>query len=79
MHIRYEDDVTVASQPFALGITVESLTAQSCDDNWMPKFMSWESGGTMFKLMELQALAVYWDMKADLLGDMPLGELAVRR
>ncbi|PNF41796.1 hypothetical protein B7P43_G02609, partial [Cryptotermes secundus] len=53
VHIRYEDDVTVPGQAFALGVTVESLTAQSCDDNWMPRFVGWDSGNTSFKLMEL--------------------------
>jgi vacuolar protein sorting-associated protein 13D len=61
VHICYEDDVTVPGQAFALGITVESLTAQSCDDKWMPRFVGWDSGNTSFKLMELSTFAVYWD------------------
>ena len=32
VHIRYEDDITIPGQLFALGVTIDSLTAQSCDD-----------------------------------------------
>ena len=79
VHIRYEDNVTVPGQVFALGVTIESLTAQSCDDKWMPRFVGWDSGNTSFKLMELSTLAVYWDELSEeqLLGGLSLGELAV--
>lgn len=64
---------------FALGVTIESLTAQSCDDRWMPRFVGWDSGDTSFKLMELNTFAVYWDKLSNdhLLGGLCLGELAV--
>jgi vacuolar protein sorting-associated protein 13D len=79
VHIRFEDDVTVPGQAFALGVTVESLTAQSCDDNWMPRFVGWDNGNTSFKLMELSTFAVYWDKLTDeqLLGNLSLEELTV--
>jgi hypothetical protein len=79
VHIRYEDAITVPGQVFALGVTIRSLTAQSCDDKWIPRFVGWDSGETSFKLMELSTLAVYWDKLTDdqLLGRLSLGELAV--
>lgn len=46
---------------FACGVRVESLTAQTCDENWTPKFLANSVQGTMFKLIELDRLAVYWD------------------
>ncbi|KAJ9601169.1 hypothetical protein L9F63_000689, partial [Diploptera punctata] len=79
VHIRYEDDITIPGQTFALGVTIESLTAQSCDEKWMPRFVGWDSGNTSFKLMELSTLAVYWDelSQEHMLGGLSLGELAV--
>jgi len=79
VHIRYEDDTTIPGQLFALGVTIDSLTAQSCDDKWMPRFVGWDSGNTSFKLIELSTFAVYWDDLTDgqLLGGLSLDELAV--
>jgi len=79
VHIRYEDDTTIPGQLFALGVTIDSLTAQSCDDNWMPRFVAWDSGNTSFKLIELSTFAVYWDdLTCDqLLGGLSLDQLAV--
>jgi vacuolar protein sorting-associated protein 13D len=79
VHIRYEDNVTVPGQAFALGLTIESLTAQSCDDKWMPRFVGWDSGDTSFKLMELSTFAIYWDKLTDdqLFGNLSLKELEV--
>lgn len=79
VHIRYEDDITVPGQLFALGVTVDSLTAQSCDDKWMPRFVGWDSGNTSLKLIELSTFAVYWDDLTDdqLLGGLSLDKLAV--
>ena len=79
VHIRYEDDTTIPGQLFALGVTIESLTAQSCDNKWMPRFVGWDSGNTSFKLIELNTFAVYWDKLTDdqLLGGLSLDELAV--
>jgi hypothetical protein len=79
VHIRYEDDATIPGQLFALGVTIDSLTAQSCDDKWMPRFVGWDSGNTSFKLIELSTFAVYWDNLTDdqLLGGLSLDELLV--
>ena len=66
IHIRYEDGLSCPGKTFACGVRVESLTAQTCDDNWMPKFMSSSGQGIMYKVLELQGLAVYWDTNTDL-------------
>jgi len=66
IHIRYEDGLSCPGRTFACGVRVESLTAQTCDDNWMPKFMSSSAQGIMYKVLELQGLAVYWDTNTDL-------------
>jgi vacuolar protein sorting-associated protein 13D len=79
VHFRYEDDTTIPGQLFALGVTIGSLKAQSCDDKWVPRFVEWNTENTSFKLIELSKFAVYWDnLTADhLLGGLSLDELSV--
>jgi vacuolar protein sorting-associated protein 13D len=62
VHIRYEDSITIPSNPFCCGVTIDSLTAQSCDVNWMPGFTSnWSQNEATFKLIELNSLSFYLD------------------
>lgn len=79
VHIRYEDDVTVSGENFVCGITIESLSMQSCDDKWIPKFTNREAGGSSFKLLELNMLSVYWDALHVEMGGLILNELAVSK
>lgn len=79
VHIRYEDtSITIPNQRFACGITIDSLTARSCDSNWMPGFSSsWTQTNATFKLVELSALSVYWQSLDDreTFGDVGIDEL----
>lgn len=79
MHIRYEDSVSIPNNAVAFGITMESLSAQSCDSNWCPGFSQWDSSGMSYKLVEMQKLAIYWiEMKqSELFSNLPFSELAV--
>lgn len=62
VHIRYEDAaITVPNQRFACGITIDSLSARSCDSNWIAGFSSsWNQTSASFKLVELTSMSVYW-------------------
>ncbi|KAF7280409.1 hypothetical protein GWI33_006075 [Rhynchophorus ferrugineus] len=62
VHIRYEDSFSNPGKNVAFGITIDSLTAQSCDNNWTPGFVSSGKGDHSYKLLELQNFAIYWDM-----------------
>ena len=76
VHIRYEDDVTFPSRPFACGFSIESLTAHSCDQNWTPKFVYREQGETMaYKVVELQNMAAYLNTDAEIFGGLAIIEL----
>ncbi|XP_055691450.1 intermembrane lipid transfer protein Vps13D isoform X2 [Lutzomyia longipalpis] len=77
VHIRYEDSITVPNQRFACGVTVEWLSAQSCDSNWRPGIASGQSVAS-FKLVELQSLSLYWDLldNHESFGEVPSSELA---
>lgn len=62
VHIRYEDSaITVQNQRFACGITIDSLSARSCDSNWITGFSSsWNQTSASFKLVELTSMSIYW-------------------
>jgi vacuolar protein sorting-associated protein 13D len=62
VHIRYEDSITIPDRHFCCGVTIESLTAQSCDSNWIPGFTAnWAQNQATFKLVELNNLSLYLD------------------
>uniref|UniRef100_A0A2M4A0B1 Putative vacuolar protein n=1 Tax=Anopheles triannulatus TaxID=58253 RepID=A0A2M4A0B1_9DIPT len=69
IHIRYEDGLTIPGQRFACGIQIEALSAQSCDDQWVPGSRgtpnyAWAAQQLTFKLVELSNFSVYWDPRA---------------
>lgn len=62
VHIRYEDTITIPNRHFCCGLTIESLTAQSCDSNWAPGFTAnWAQNQATFKLVELNSFSFYVD------------------
>lgn len=61
VHIRYEDEITIPNYKFACGITIESLTAQTCDMNWIPSSTSSWNQEISYKLVELKSFSIYWD------------------
>lgn len=81
VHIRYEDALTCAPRAFACGLTVQALTAESCDAAWRRGFtLLSDADGCSFKLLELTTLAVYWDpvqVPSGMLADCAIPELAV--
>lgn len=62
VHIRYEDAaITIPNQRFACGITIDSLSARSCDSNWNAGYStSWNQTSASFKLVELTSMTIYW-------------------
>ena len=59
VHIRYEDNVTNPSRPFALGITLKKLALESTDSGWKQTVIS-EPSRQFFKLLSLESLSIYW-------------------
>lgn len=49
IHIRYEDQGSDQSQPFAAGITLGELSAISTNSEWVPTFIS-EAANTIHKV-----------------------------
>lgn len=79
VHIRYEDSISVPNYRFACGITIDSLSAQSCDSNWQPGFTTAANSSASFKLVELQSLNFYWDTlnNTEMFSETNSSELAV--
>lgn len=67
VHIRYEDSIASPGHPFAVGVTLQELSAVSTDAEWRPTFIQ-STSGTAHKLATLGALAIYWNTDAELLG-----------
>lgn len=79
VHIRYEDDISWPERPFSCGFCLESLAAQSCDENGTPRFVHRDPDQKMaFKIVELNNMAAYLNMDDEMLGDLPISELTVR-
>ncbi|XP_076066395.1 vacuolar protein sorting 13C isoform X3 [Oratosquilla oratoria] len=65
IHIRYEDNLSNQSGPFAAGVTLHDLSLQSTDANWRPCL---DTAQLIYKLATLDCLAVYWNPNAQLLS-----------
>ncbi|XP_046571610.1 vacuolar protein sorting-associated protein 13D-like [Haliotis rubra] len=76
VHIRYEDEHLNPSCPFACGITIQNLSAQSTDKSWLSKFVSRSESDIMYKLADLKDFSVYCDTNATMLGDLSMSDLA---
>ena len=61
IHIRYQDDLSNPENPFALGITLDELYAESADENWVPGWIKRTKSTIIRKLVRLQNLCIYFD------------------
>ena len=79
VHLRYEDDSSGSGgEMTAIGMMIESLSAQTCDGDWSPRFVYRDlvlGQLDAFKLVDLIGLAVYIDTEATSYGNTRLGEL----
>lgn len=63
IHVRYEDDSVLTESPYALGLTLQELSAASTDENWQPSFIAITQSFTR-KLLVLQSFACYMDTES---------------
>ncbi|GMF08616.1 unnamed protein product [Ambrosiozyma monospora] len=59
IHLRYEDEHVFTQQPYAVGLTLEELSAVSADESWMSGFIS-SFSSIARKLLTLKSLTMYW-------------------
>ncbi|CCH41516.1 Vacuolar protein sorting-associated protein [Wickerhamomyces ciferrii] len=64
IHLRYEDvDNVFTDNPYAIGVTLDELSAISTDSNWKHTFIS-VSQQLTHKLLTLKSLCCYWNTDA---------------
>ena len=80
VHIRYEDRVLHADDPFSFGLMIGRFAAESTDSTWKPSYV--ENQKILFKLCSLQGLSFYVNCahgqqvkeRGSAAGDSMLGE-----
>ncbi|KIR30243.1 vacuolar protein sorting-associated protein vps13 [Cryptococcus deuterogattii LA55] len=70
IHIRYEDGTSTPEHPFAAGLTLNEFKAVSTDANWVEAFIH-DSLHGVHKLVQLEALAIYFDTDTESLEKGP--------
>uniref|UniRef100_A0A8V0YK99 Vacuolar protein sorting 13 homolog A n=1 Tax=Gallus gallus TaxID=9031 RepID=A0A8V0YK99_CHICK len=65
IHVRYEDDITNRSNPLSFGISLQNLSLQTSDKNWNPCLHD-ESAKLFYKLVRLDNLFAYWNVKSEM-------------
>lgn len=60
IHVRYEDSVSNPATPFSIGVTLENLSAQTTDRDFLPQVIK-ESVTLIHKLVLMDNLALYWN------------------
>ncbi|XP_036886237.1 vacuolar protein sorting-associated protein 13A isoform X1 [Sturnira hondurensis] len=63
IHIRYEDDITNRESPLSFGISLQNLSMQTTDQNWVPCLQD-ETEKLVRKLIRLDNLFAYWNVKS---------------
>ncbi|KAF2903862.1 hypothetical protein ILUMI_02321 [Ignelater luminosus] len=77
IHIRYEDKVTHPNHPFAMGITLSNLSLETTDESWRPTIVQ-EMVTKIYKVVNLEGLAVYWNCNSALYANLPIVDLIYR-
>ncbi|XP_068631392.1 intermembrane lipid transfer protein Vps13 isoform X1 [Battus philenor] len=65
IHIRYEDSITNPKAPFSFGITLHNLSVHTTDENWKQAVIQ-EAVTKIFKILDLEGLAIYWNPSTEL-------------
>lgn len=64
IHMRYEDDGVLTESPYAVGATLQELSALSTDENWEPSFITITQSFTR-KLLLLREFAFYMESESE--------------
>lgn len=69
IHIRLES-VTEPIENLSFGFTLDSLSIQTCDENWKPTFLDIDNSDalkkTVFKSLEIKNFYIYWNSEETL-------------
>ncbi|PVU94347.1 hypothetical protein BB561_002601 [Smittium simulii] len=67
IHLKYVDDSSNPIRNFSAGIILRSLSMVSTNEEWSPTFIQTQ-GDSMFKLISLDNLFIYWDNNIDMVN-----------
>ncbi|KAL1788927.1 vacuolar protein sorting-associated protein 13A [Sigmodon hispidus] len=65
IHVRYEDDITNQDKPLSFGISLQNLSMQTTDQNWIPCLHD-ETEKLVRKLIRLDNLFAYWNVNSQM-------------
>ncbi|KAL0832908.1 hypothetical protein ABMA28_001052, partial [Loxostege sticticalis] len=77
IHIRYEDSITNPKAPFSFGITLHNLSVHTTDENWKQTVIQ-EAVTKIFKILNLEGLAIYWNPATELYSKTSAQEIKTR-
>ncbi|XP_063305458.1 intermembrane lipid transfer protein VPS13C isoform X2 [Pelobates fuscus] len=87
IHVRYEDDITDASIPLSVGVTLGELSLQTANESWAPCILH-EATKIIYKLVCLDSFSTYWNVhsamfyhqsREQILEDMKKGIISSNR
>jgi anti-sigma28 factor (negative regulator of flagellin synthesis) len=70
-HFRYEDSQSIPGNPFSAGITLNSFTLSTCDENWHEKFVARDINKptkVIRKMAKVKNFGLYWMTKSAVLS-----------
>ncbi|KAL1478253.1 hypothetical protein MTO96_016437 [Rhipicephalus appendiculatus] len=78
IHIRYEDDCTDPQNPFACGVTIQTLSSQAAavDEAPAQEPASGAADDVAHQSVQLSGFTVYWDSDVTLLGGLDILAMA---
>jgi vacuolar protein sorting-associated protein 13A/C len=81
VHIRYEDSLTIPGTVVSAGITIESISLATTDDDWNEAFVTRKNssssgitGTAIHKLGRLENIGFYWNTKSQALENLSASE-----
>ncbi|XP_013171259.1 PREDICTED: vacuolar protein sorting-associated protein 13A isoform X1 [Papilio xuthus] len=77
IHIRYEDSITNPKAPFSFGITLHNLSVHTTDENWKQAVIQ-EAVTKIFKILDLEGLAIYWNPATELYSKSEAQDIKTR-
>ncbi|KAJ2868813.1 Vacuolar protein sorting-associated protein 13, partial [Coemansia erecta] len=74
IHVRYEDSISNPDHMFAVGATLNELSAVSTDEEWRDTFLH-DASSVIHKMLKLSQFSVYWDTDCESMQGLGHNEL----
>lgn len=75
--MRYEDKITNSEAPFSLGISLHNLSVNTTDEKWRQTVVV-DAVTKIFKVLDLEGLALYWNPSSILYSNLNREEILRR-